>query len=377
MNLRDGLLQEIGALNLARERTLALAAQHVETIIPAYTHGVQAQPTTFAHYLHALAAALARETQRLREAYARINVNPLGAAALATSSFPIDRKRLATLLGFDGLLENAYDANHLAPVDSALDVASALSIAAVQIGQFAQDLHTQYADTMPWFLLATGELTGVSSIMPQKRNPAALEQLRAQSSILLGEMQTVFLISHNNRTGMFDYRMYDPVPCARALQVFKLLAQVMNGLVVNKERALNEVRADYSTTTEIADALMQKADVPFRIGHHFASRLTDYGRGNKLKIHEIPYAEAVRIYREQTQQALPLDEAAFREAISAEYMVYGRKGIGGPQPVEVNRMLAEAGEGVAADQTWLADATGRLAQADAQLARAFDTLRAG
>lgn len=144
MNLRDGLLQEIGALNLARERTLALAAQHAETIIPAYTHGVQAQPTTFAHYLHALAAALARETQRLREAYARINVNPLGAAALATSSFPIDRKRLATLLGFDGLLENAYDANHLAPVDSALDVASALSIAAVQIGQFAQDLHTQY-----------------------------------------------------------------------------------------------------------------------------------------------------------------------------------------------------------------------------------------
>ena len=374
MNLRDGLLQEIGALNLAREKTLALAALHVETIIPAYTHGVQAQPTTFAHYLHALGAALARETQRLREAYARINVNPLGAAALATSSFPLDRKRLAVLLGFDGLLENAYDANHLAPVDSALEVASALSIAAVQIGQFAQDLHTQYADPMPWFLLATGELTGVSSIMPQKRNPAALEQLRAQSSILLGEMQTVFLISHNNRTGMFDYRMYDPVPCTRALQVFKLLAQVMGGIVVNRERALAEVHADYSTTTEIADALMQKADVPFRIGHHFASRLTDYGRGNKLKIHEIPYAEAARIYREQTQQALPLNEAAFREAISAEYMVFGRKGTGGPQLSEVNRMLAEARAGLAADAAWLDNAKGSLARADAALEQVFGAL---
>ncbi len=376
MNLRDGLLQEINALIVAREKTLALATRHTETIIPAYTHGVQAQPTTFAHYLHALAAALARETQRLQQAYQRINRNPLGAAALATSSFPIDRKRLEVLLGFEGLLENAYDANHLAPVDSALDVASALSIAAVQIGQFAQDMHTQYADPQPWFLLATGELTGVSSIMPQKRNPAALEQLRAQSSILLGEMQTVFLISHNNRTGMFDYRMYDPVPCARALQVLKLLQQIMDGLVVNKERALAEVKADYSTTTEIADALMLKADVPFRTGHHFASKLTDYGRGNDLKLHDIPYVEAVRIYREQTQQALPLSEAAFREVISAEYMVYGRKGIGGPQLTEVNRMLAEARANAAADSVWLKNATARHARADAELDKAFMALAA-
>ncbi len=374
MNLRDGLTQEIAALITAREKTIALAEQHTETIIPAYTHGVQAQPTTFAHYLHALAAALARETQRLREAYQRINRNPLGAAALATSSFPIDRKRLGVLLGFEGLLENAYDANHLAPVDSALDVASALAIAAVQIGQFAQDMHTQYADPTPWFLLATGELTGVSSIMPQKRNPAALEQLRAQSSILLGEMQTVFLISHNNRTGMFDYRMYDPVPCARALQVFKLLQQIMSGLVVNKERALKEVKADYSTTTEIADALMQKADVPFRIGHHFASKLTDYGRGKGLRLHDIPYAEAVRIYHDETQQALPLSEVAFREIISAEYMVFGRKGIGGPQLAEVNRMLAEEQSAIATDRDWLQASTGHLSSADVALERAFTAL---
>ena len=374
MNLRDGLLQEIESVITAREKIVTRAQQHTETIIPAYTHGVQAQPTTFAHYLHALAAAMARETQRLREAYQRINRNPLGAAALATSSFPLDRNRLATLLGFEGLLENAYDANHLAPVDSALDVASALAIAAVQIGQFAQDLHTQYADPAPWFLLATGELTGVSSIMPQKRNPAALEQLRAQASILLGEMHTVFLLSHNNRTGMFDYRMYDPVPCARPLQVFKLLQQVIGGIVVNPERALAEVHADYSTTTEIADALMQKADVPFRIGHHFASKLTDYGRGNKLKLHDIPYREAARIYQEQTQQALPLSESAFREVISAEYMVFGRKGIGGPQLSEVNRMLTEARANVSVDLAWLKNAAGNLERADAALEQAFAVL---
>lgn len=377
MNLRDGLLKELEALVTAREKLLVVAQRHTETIIPAYTHGVQAQPTTFAHYLHALAAALGRQTGRLQQAYQRINQNPLGAAALATSSFPLDRKRLAVLLGFEGLVENAYDANHFAPVDSSLDVAGALMIAAVQIGQFAQDIHAQYAEPVPWFVLAAGELTGVSSIMPQKRNPAALEQLRAQASIMLGEMQTVFLMAHNNRTGMFDYRSYDPVPCARPLQVFKLLQQVVDGIVVNKARALAEVNADYSTTTEIADALSQKADVPFRIGHHFASKLTDYGRGKGLKIHDIPYAEAARIYEADTKQALPLSESDFREVISAEYMVFGRKGIGGPQVAEVNRMLSDERAGISADLTWLKDRSGHLARAEASLERTFAALAGG
>ena len=374
MNLRDGVLKEIGALVAAREKLVALASRHTETIIPAYTHGVQAQPTTFAHYLHSLAAALARQTERLQQAYRRVNRNPLGAAALATSSFPLDRERLAALLGFDGLVENAYDANHLAPVDSALDVAGALAIAAVQISQFAQDIHAQYAEPTPWFVLAAGELTGVSSIMPQKRNPAALEQLRAQASIMLGEMHTVFLIAHNNRTGMFDYRRYDPVPSATPLQVLHLLQQVVDGIVVNKARARAEVDADYSTTTEIADALAQKADVPFRIGHHFASKLTDFGRGRGLRLQDIPYAEAARIYEAEAQKPLPLAEADFRQAISAEYMVFGRRGIGGPQVAEVNRMLAAESESVSADSAWLKAHTEHLARADAALDLAFTTL---
>ena len=377
MNLRDGLTQEIEALVIAREKLLALAAKHTETIIPAYTHGVQAQPTTFAHYLLALAAMLARQTERLQQVYQRVNRNPLGAAALATSSFPLDRQHLGVLLGFKGLVENAFDANHLAPVDSALEVAGALSIAAIQIGQFAQDMHAQYAEPVPWFMLAAGELTGVSSIMPQKRNPAALEQLRAQASTMAGDMHTVFLVAHNTRIGMFDYRMYDPVPCARPLQVFRLFQQVVDGIVVNKERALAEVHADYSTTTEIADALLQRADVPFRVGHHFASQLTDYGRSKGLRLHEIPYAVAARIYAADTQQKLPLNEKDFREVISAEYMVFGRKGLGGPQLAEVNRMLADEQENAAADRAKLKDCNDHLARAQAALDQAFAALAGG
>jgi argininosuccinate lyase len=374
MNLRDGLLHEIEALVTARDKVLALAGRHTETIIPAYTHGVQAQPTTFAHYLLAFAAALGRQVERMQEIYRRIDRSPLGAAALATSSFPLDRERLAALLGFEGLVENAYDANHLGPVDSALEVAGALSIAAIQIGQFAQDIHAQYAEPTPWFTLAAGGLTGVSSIMPQKRNPAALEQLRSQASILLGEMHTVSLIAHNNRTGMFDYRAYDPVPFARALQVFTLLQQVVDGIVVDEARALAEVHADYSTTTEIADALLQRADVPFRTGHHFASKLTDYGRGRGIRLQDIPYAQAARLYEGQTNYAFPLSEAAFAEVISAEYMVFGRKGRGGPQLAEVARMLGSELGKAAAEREWLKARMDHLAGAEAALSQAFGAL---
>ena len=353
MNLRDGILKTAEALIAAREKLLKRAEEHIETIIPAYTHGVQAQPTTFAHYLLAFESALTRTTERLQQAYARVNKCPLGAAALATSSFPLDRNRLAELLGFDGLVENAYDANHLAPIDSALDVASAYAIAAVEMGMFAQDLHAQYAEPVPWFMLGAGELTGTSSIMPQKRNPAALEQLRAQSSILLSEMQTMTWVSHNNRTGMFDYRMYDPVPHARALTVFRLFGSVVDALIVNKARALEEVHADYSTTTEIADALLQKAEVPFRIGHHFASKLTDYGRGKGLKLQEIPFAEVQRIYSENANAALPLQEREYREIISPEYMVLRRRGLGGPQASETERAISNTSAHIKKSAEWL------------------------
>ncbi len=377
MNLRDGLLCEIDTLCSAREAVLAAAKGHERTIIPTYTHGVQAQPTTFAHYLLAVNAMLARNTERLCEVWARVNACPLGTAVLATSSFPLDRERLAALLGFDALVVNAYDANQLASVDCAMEVACVLQILAVQAGQFAQDVHAPYASPRPWLLLSTGALTGVSSIMPHKRNPAAIEQLRAQASLLLVELQSVTMLSHNVRTGMFDYRMYDPVPSARPVAVIDLIARVVEGLVVDPERALAEVREDYSTTTEIADTLLTRAEVPFRTGHHFASLLTDHGRSRGLRLHEIAFADAQRIYLEQTGTPLPLTEDAFREAISPEYMVFGRRGRGGPQLAEVRRMQDEQTAAVAGTRRWLDETRSRLAQASRARDSAFSSIAAG
>ncbi|HEY0295351.1 MAG TPA: lyase family protein, partial [Bordetella sp.] len=230
MNLRVDLLQAHAALARARLEAIALARQHTDTVIPAYTHGVQAQPTTFAHYLLALSSALGRQLDRLAGAYPRINLSPLGAAALSSSSFAIDRPLLADLLGFDGLVLNTYDANHLAPVDSCLELAGILASCAVQISQFAQDVHSQYLAPLPWLTFKPGDLMGISSLMPQKRNPAALEQLRAQSSLLMSRMQAPFLLAHNVRTGMFDYRAYDPLPSQDSVALFNLLERIIGNL---------------------------------------------------------------------------------------------------------------------------------------------------
>jgi len=198
--------------------------------------------------------------------------------------------------------------------------------------------------------------------------------LRAQSSLLLADLQSVALLAHNTRTGMFDYRMYDPVPSARPLAVIDLVRRVVEGLVIDPQRALAEVREDYSTTTEIADALLARAEVPFRTGHHYASRLTDHGRSRGLRLHEIEYADAQRLYREQTGEPLPLDEEQFREVISPEYMVHGRRGRGGPQVAEVRRMRELEERSIASDRDWLATARARLADAAREREAAFAAL---
>src|SRR5262249_46455410 len=136
-----------------RQKLLDLAAKHVDTVVPAYTHGLQAQPISLAHYLLAFASAFERDCERMAQAYPRINQSPLGAAALATSGFPLGRRRLAVLLGFDGVVENSLDANQVSGMDAQTELASVLAISALHVGQFVQDIHIQYHDPVPWITL--------------------------------------------------------------------------------------------------------------------------------------------------------------------------------------------------------------------------------
>ena len=170
--MREDLLTAFDKLNAARAALLALAQKSPNAIVPAYTWGVQAQPITLGHYLGPTPSASSATPTRAPSLRAT-ELSPLGAAALGTSSFPVDRPRLADLLGFDGLVENSLDANQISPIDSGAEAVGVASASALTIGMFIADVTQQYAQTKPWFLLAEGELTGTSSIMPQKRNPSA------------------------------------------------------------------------------------------------------------------------------------------------------------------------------------------------------------
>jgi argininosuccinate lyase len=383
---RDDFLTAFEKLNGTRDALLALAAQAPNAIIPAYTWGVQAQPITLGHYLSGYAAAFGREANRMREAFARLNLSPLGAAALGTSSFAVDRPRLAELLGFDAPVENSYDANQISPIDGGAEIAGLATSGALTLGALIADVTAQYAQTEPWILLTEGEQTGVSSIMPQKRNPTGLVRLRAEASNLIGEAGTFSFIAHNVQPGMSDYKdfgnpkEYPNIILRDMAALFAHADAVVRTMRFRSDRALDEVNSDYSTTTELADTLQREADVPFRIGHHFASELVNYGRGHHLRPSAIPYPEAQRIYAEvaaasKVDAKLPLSEQQFRRSLTAENMVTASKGLGGPQPSEVARMLAEAKDRLAADRAWLDTTRAKLAAAAQRLDQAFMNLR--
>lgn len=380
--LRDRVLELMDTHDVVRGKLQALAANHIKTIVPAYTNGVQAQPTTYAHYLGAYAAAFARDAQRLREAYARLNLSPLGSAVLGTSSFPIDRSRLADLLGFAGVAENSYDATQLGTMDIGIELDAIAANMAVMVGSFVQDVHTQYHQTEPWLLLQEGALTHTSSIMPQKRNPTVLNQVRLQASTVVGGAAMYMIQSHNVPPGMPDSkREQSQKTLEDATQMMIQFGRLLDGLVVNPARALAEVNAEYSTTTELADVLQREADVPFRAGHHFASELVTFGRANKLKPADIAFKDAQRIYADSIAHfklpqgsTLPLTEARFRESLSAQGMIAASKGIGGPQEAEVRRLQAQSKDRLDKDRAWLKAARQKLAEAQAGLDKAFAKL---
>ncbi|OWT54792.1 argininosuccinate lyase [Candidimonas nitroreducens] len=381
--LRTELLDYSDALDSLRRRILATAAKNVETYIPAYTNGVQAMPITYAHYLLAYEASFDRDAQRIHELYKRLNRSAMGTAVLANSSWPLNRKRMADLLGFDGIIENSMDSSQVAPSDISLEAMGIVSSTAIRLGAILGDIHTQYHQTRPWMLLNEGA-TYTSSAMPQKRNPGVIMRAREAASNVVGLAQTVVFRAHNVTTGMTDYK--DPWAqigfFPQAMQMIKDMNVVMDALTVNPKRSLEELENDWTTSMELAETLQREDKIPFRVGHRFASAIVTYARANGYKPKDFPYDKAVELYAEAIRKfklpdstKLPMSEAEFRQTLSPVYMVNTRVGIGGPQPPEVRRMLGEAQATLKADEDWMSQTRKRLADANTRLDQAFAQLR--
>ena len=375
MLIRDQWLALANGALQARAALLRLAEQEATTPIPAYTHGVQAQPTTLGHYLLAFSASLERDLQRYREGYVRMNRSPLGAAALGTSGFALDRERLAELLGFAAPVGNSYDANLVSSGDLRRELAGILALSAVPIGQLVENLHTQYHNPGPWILLDESSVA-ISTIMPQKRNPRPLDRVRSQASRVLGGAQTEMLLAHNTNTGMHDYRDIAPIMelTDKARLMYQRYERLIGLLRIDRERALEELRRGFSTMTEVADMLVRETGLPFRTAHRFASALADYGRESRLPPESLSDEELKTIYREAMGGRLPVSVEKLRGAMDPVAMLAGRKGQGGPQDEEVRRMLKAHRESLEQDRAWLGRANEDLLAASLELHRAFAAL---
>lgn len=379
--LRTQVLDYLDAMNASRERMLTLADQHVDTLIPAYTNGVQAMPVSLGHYLHAYAASFERDGQRLRELYGRANKSAMGTAVLSNSGWPLNRTRMADLLGFDGIVENALDSSQVTPFDVPLEATGIVSSAAIRVGALIGDIHTQYHQTRPWLLLEEGS-TYTSSAMPQKRNPGIIMRVRESASDVVGAAHAVTLRAHNVTTGMTDYKAAwqtaGVYPAAVRMQ--NQLDAVLAALTVNAARAEEELNDDWTTSMELADTLQRLDGIPFRVGHSVASAIVTYAREHNLRPADFPYDQAQRLFTEVTTKyklddtTLPLSEADFRASLSARSMVDNRVGEGGPQPAEVKRMLKEARAALVQDQEWSRKQRERIMASDKELDAAFEKL---
>lgn len=380
--LRDEMLRLAEQLNATRRTLIDLADQHRATIVPNYTNGVAAQPNSYGHNLLGHAAGLERDAQRLREAYARIDRSPMGSTVLNGSSWPLDRARMADYLGFAALVENAYDAGQISSVDEPVEAAALATSLALHTGQFIEDVMTQYAQARPWILLEEGGAnTYVSSAMPQKRNPGLLNATRRDASSVLAQAHGVVLQAHNIPPGMSDAKEVKPntTLLRDTGAVLKRWQQILQALRVNRERALDELNSDWTASQELADVLMRRFQLPFRVGHHFASEVVEYARAKDIRPLDFPYREAQRIYAETVQGSahpaqLPLSEAEFRATLDPVAIVNNRATVGGPQPAEMTRMLARARQSVAEQETWVRARREHVQRALARLDQDFDRL---
>jgi argininosuccinate lyase len=341
MSLRLELLKFAGAAIELRRILLELAGAHRETVMPAHTHTQPAQPTTLAHYLLAAIEFLGRDLQRLQAAFVNVNRSPMGACAITTTGFPIDRDITARLLGFEGLAENSYGA--IASIDYLTESASAVAVAMVNQGKFLQDL-LLWSTREFGYLRLSDAFVQTSSIMPQKRNPVALEHARILASRALGQAQALFTCAHNTPFGDINDSEDDLQPLVfqmfeSALRSTRLLAGVLQTVEVDVAKLATRAAANFLTVTELADTLVRSTGISFRQAHSLVARAVKFC-GND----DSPAAmvRAIRVI----EPGLDIGETAIEDALDPMNFVRIRRVKGGPAP----EVTAEALDRAAIDQ---------------------------
>ena len=299
--------------------------------MPGYTHLQAAQPVTFAHHLMAYAMMGLRDLERLEDAKKRINESPLGACALAGTTYPIDREFTASELGFESVMQNSMDA--VSDRDYILELQSVLSIIAIHLSRLSEELIIWSSQPYHFVKIDDKFSTG-SSIMPQKKNPDMAELIRSKSARLIGNMNQSFVMMKGLPLAYSKDMQEDKESIFNSIDTIKMTLEVMAGqissLTANKEKMLRACKDVYLNATDVADYLVNKG-VNFRDAHHISARLVKYGIDNDKALDEIN----LEIYKKESD----LFEADIYQEIDIIKCVNERTSLGGPAKDEVIRQI--------------------------------------
>lgn len=367
MRQREFVLGLIGATQELRRSLLDVAYRHRETVFAAHTHTQPAQPTTVAHYLLAVIEQLERDGVRLKAAYQTTNQNPLGACAITGTGFPIDRDLTSALLGFSGPTGNTYGS--IATVDYLLESTSAAAVMLTGLGRFVQDLLLWCTVEFNYVRLGDG-FVQASSIMPQKRNPVAIEHARSISSKALGQTAAIMLAVHNTPFGDIVDTEDDLQPLVvsmfrDATRAVRLVAAAIASAEFDAARLEARAAEGWTTLTELADALVRDHGLPFRIAHAIASELP----GRRSKDATTPLSEILTaVSTEVAGVPVRYAQRELEEILSPRHFVDVRRTHGGPAPAETGRALDRSREQLVVDQRWWTAGMESLKAAEQRLA---------
>lgn len=340
MKVRDEVNSTIRCIIDLIRVLLEKSAENIETVMPGYTHLQHAQPTTLGHHYLAYVDALLRCVGRLEEAYNRINLCPLGSAALATTSFDIDRERTAELLGFDAVLENSEDATSTR--DFMLEVMSDLSILMIEISRVLEEM-ILWSSFEFGFIELDDKFASTSSIMPQKKNPDVAEIMRARTSRVLGNLVST-LSSIKSLPYAYSRDLQEVSPLAfDSFEIvddsLRILTSTLKTIKVNKGRMKELCDANFSTATELADLIVKERGVPFRTAHKIVGNIVSKAIKNGMTTKDIDSKFLDSISIDVMGSKLKIKDGKIKEALDPVESIKGKAVIGGPAPDEVGRMI--------------------------------------
>ena len=324
LDLFDTQLQDL-------QRALATKAlAHADTVMPGFTHLQSAQPVTFGHHVLAYVEMIARDRSRFSDARRRMNESPLGTAALAGTSFPIDRKSTASALGFDRPTRNSLDS--VADRDFVLETLAAASICAMHLSRFAEEL-VIWSTPQFGFVRLSDRFTTGSSIMPQKKNPDAAELIRAKPGRILGAFTSLLLVMKGLPLAYSKDMQEDKEPAFDAIDALSLAIAAMTGMVRDMQPVAETMAAaagaGYSTATDLADWLVRVLEMPFRDAHHVTGALVAMAEKRGVELDQLSL--------EQMQSVESRISSDVYKVLTPHASAASRRSFGGTAPANVRR----------------------------------------